>query len=36
MVKSVRMDEKTGDITTVELQNIKVNTKISETLFKLN
>lgn len=36
MVKSVRMVEKTGDITTVELQNVKVNTQISETLFTLH
>lgn len=36
MVKSVRMEEKTGDITTVELRNVKVNTSISEALFKLN
>ena len=36
MVKSVRMEEKTGDITTVELLNVNTNTQISDTLFKLN
>ena len=36
MVKSVRMEEKTGDITTVEILNVKTNTPISETLFKVH
>lgn len=33
MVSSVRMEEKTGDVTVVKLNNIKTNTPISEKVF---
>ena len=35
MVQSIRMEEKTGDVTTVELRNVKTNTSVSESHFKL-
>jgi outer membrane lipoprotein-sorting protein len=36
MVKCVKIEEKTGDTTIVELFNIKVNLQINETAFKHN
>lgn len=36
MVSSVRMEEKTGDITTVKLQNMKTNTAFNEKVFDIN
>ena len=36
MVRSVRMVEKTGDVTVVELKNVKVNATISDNIFSLN
>ena len=36
MVSSVKMLEKTGDLTTVKLQNVKTNIKIDAQQFKVN
>ena len=36
MVSSVRMEEKTGDVTTVRLNNVKTNTKINDKVFDIN
>ena len=36
MVSSVKMLEKTGDVTTVKLQNVKTNIKIDAQHFKVN
>lgn len=36
MVSSVKMLEKTGDVTTVKLQNVKTNIKIDAQQFKVN
>ena len=36
MVSSVKMEEKTGDVTTVKLQNVKMNTAFNEKVFDIN
>lgn len=36
MVTSVRMEEKTGDITNIKLSNVKTNTSINEKYFSIN
>jgi outer membrane lipoprotein carrier protein len=36
MVSSVRMEEKTGDVTTVKLLNVKTNTSFNEKVFDIN
>lgn len=36
MVSSVRMEEKTGDVTIVRLNNVKTNTKINDKVFDIN
>jgi outer membrane lipoprotein-sorting protein len=36
MVTSVRMEEKTGDVTIVKLNNVKTGTTISDKVFSIN